>query len=120
MTIMHCRCSPSLNASLVMQYRPSLLRCSVVLSTGLPDCLNKCIGQCTATRLRLRRSLDEAMAAHMFGGDHNTEVTGLVLCHSIPLLTTHSRRAICRFSKLFHSLPIISISAPDPRRLILR
>ena len=60
------------------------------------------------------------MAAHMFGGDHNTEVTGLVLCHSIPLLTTHSRRAICRFSKLFHSLPIISISAPDPRRLILR
>ena len=91
-----------------------------MLSTGLPDCLNKCIGQCTATRLRLRRSLDEAMAAHMFGGDHNTEVTGLVLCHSIPLLTTHSRRAICRFSKLFHSLPIISISAPDPRRLILR
>ena len=54
-TISHCRRSPVLNGSLVMQYSPSLLRFSVVLSTGgLPDCRNKRTGQCTATRLRLR------------------------------------------------------------------
>ena len=54
--------SPVLNGSLVMQYSPSLLRFSVVLSTGaVSRCRHRRTGQCNGTRLRLRRSPVEAM-----------------------------------------------------------
>src|SRR5690349_19839698 len=50
-----------------MQKRPSLLRFSVVLTTeGLPGWTSR-TGQCTASRLRLRRSACEAMPAISFG-----------------------------------------------------
>src|SRR5207249_9064972 len=64
------------------------------------------MGQCTATRLRLRRSLDGARAAVSLGRSRHRFGRSSIMPQQFASQTAYPGNAMRYVSKLFHSLPI--------------